>query len=205
MRPKEDSAPKHEQVRDASPGLRHPSKPAPRRRIRCVLEATPPALTESSSFRVQPIDPYRAALSRGGGLGPRSLALHLSQHSWLTDLGLAIVSTMSTLFRSCATNTLVKTREPPAPRDTRVGCKSTSVPELLRPLPRFTCSTHQGCAKFSPHPLKQNMTKQNKNKAKMGGAKPWSFCWLETQAGAQAPLPSLPLPTTVPDSRSAMS
>ena len=94
--------------------------------------------------RAQPIDPYRAALSRGGGLGPRSLALSLSQHSRPTDLGLAIVSTMSTPCRSCAINTFVKTRGP---------------------LPRSTCSIHQECAKSSPHPHKktqQNKTKQNK-------------------------------------------
>ena len=75
---------------------------------------------------------------------PRSLALPLSQHSRPTDLGLAIVSTMSTPCRSCAINTFVKTRGP---------------------LPRSTCSIHQECAKSSPHPHKktqQNKTKQNK-------------------------------------------
>ena len=91
--------------------------------------------------RAQPIDPYRAALSRGGGLGPRSLALPLSQHSRPTDLGLAIVSTMSTPCRSCAINAFVKTRGP---------------------LPRSTCSIHQECAKSSPHP-QQNKKKTKKN------------------------------------------
>ena len=117
--------------------------------------------------RAQPIDPYRAALSRGGGLGPRSLALPLSQHSRPTDLGLAIVSTMTTPCRSCAINTFVKTRGPPTSRGTRVRSKSTRVPELLRPLPRSTCSIRQECAKSSPHPhkkTKQNKTKQSKKK-----------------------------------------
>ena len=110
--------------------------------------------------RAQPIDPYRAALCRGGGLGPRSLALPLSQHSRPTDLGLAVVSTMSTPCRSCAINTFVKTRGPPTSRGTRGRSKSTRVPELLRPLPRSTCSIRQECAKSSPHP------QQNKNKQK---------------------------------------
>ena len=144
--------------------------------------------------RAQPIDPYRAALSRGGGLGPRSLALPLSQHNRPTDLGLAIVSTMSTPCRSCAINTFVKTRGP---------------------LPRSTCSIHQECAKSSPHPhkkTKQNKTKQNKqtnkqNKQTGSFSKPWTCHWWETQAGALAPLPgrpALPLPTTVLDSRPTM-
>ena len=114
--------------------------------------------------RAQPIDPYRAALSRGGGLGPRSLALPLSQHSRPTDLGLAIVSTMYTPCRSCAINTFVKTRGPPTSRGTRVRSKSTRVPELLRPLPRSTCSIRQECAKSSPHPQQNKKTKQNKTK-----------------------------------------
>ena len=42
---------------------------------------------------------------------------------------LAIVPTMTTLCRCCALNTDVKTREPPAPRGTRAGCKVTGVPE----------------------------------------------------------------------------
>lgn len=171
--------------------------------------------------RAQPIDPYRAALSRGGGLGPRSLALPLSQHSRPTDLGLAIVSTMYTPCRSCAINTFVKTRGPPTSRGTRVRSKSTRVPELLRPLPRSTCSIHQECAKSSPHPQqnKKNKNKQNKqtkptnkqtNKqnSKNGSfSKPLTCHWRETQAGAQAPLPgrpALPLPTTVLDSRPTM-
>ena len=140
--------------------------------------------------RAQPIDPYRAALSRGGGLGPRSLALPLSQHSRPTDLELAIVSTMSTPCRSCAINTFVKTRGP---------------------LPRSTCSIHQECAKSSPHPhkkTKQNKTKQNKQNKQTGSfSKPWTCHWWETQAGALAPLPgrpALPLPTTVLDSRPTM-
>ena len=99
-------APKHGQECDASPGLRNLSKPAPRGRLRGVLEATPPALTEACSGSADRPLP-RGPLS-GGGLGPRSLALPLSQHSRPTDLGLAIVSTMSTPCRSCAINTFVK-------------------------------------------------------------------------------------------------
>ena len=165
--------------------------------------------------RAQPIDPYRAALCRGGGLGPRSLALPLSQHSRPTDLGLAVVSTMSTPCRSCAINTFVKTRGPPTSRGTRVRSKSTRVPELLRPLPRSTCSIHQECAKSSPHPQQNKKNKKNKqnkqtNKqnSKNGSfSKPWTCHWRENQAGAQAPLPgrpALPLPTTVLDSRPTM-
>ena len=128
--------------------------------------------------RAQPIDPYRAALSRGGGLGPRSLALPLSQHSRPTDLGLAIVSTMSTPCRSCAINTFVKTRGPPTSRGTRVRSKSTRVPELLRPLPRSTCSIHQECAKSSPHPQqnkKANKNKQNKQTDQQTKQQKWEL------------------------------
>ena len=134
--------------------------------------------------RAQPIDPYRAALSRGGGLGPRSLALPLSQHSRPTDLGLAIVSTMSTPCRSCAINTFVKTRGPPTSRGTRVRSKSTRVPELLRPLPRSTCSIHQECAKSSPHPQQKKTNKTNKrnkqtnrpaNKTEHGTQQKWEL------------------------------
>ena len=213
MRPREGLAPKHGQECDASPGLRNLSKPAPRGRLRGVLEATPPALTEACSGSDDRPLP-RGPLS-GGGLGPRSLALPLSQHSRPTDLGLAIVSTMSTPCRSCAINTFVKTRGPPTSRGTRVRSKSTRVPELLRPLPRSTCSIRQECAKSSPHPhkkTKQNKTKQNKqtnkqNKQTGSFSKPWTCHWWETQAGAQAPLPgrpAQPLPTTVLDSRPTM-
>ena len=134
--------------------------------------------------RAQPIDPYRAALSRGGGLGPRSLALPLSQHSRPTDLGLAIVSTMSTLCRSCAINTFVKPRGPPTSRGTRVRSNSTRVPELLRPLPRSTCSIHQECAKSSPHPQQKKTNKTNKrnkqtnrpaNKTEHGTQQKWEL------------------------------
>ena len=181
--------------------------------MRGVLEATPLALTETCSGSADRPLP-RGPLS-GGGLGPRSLALPLSQHSRPTDLGLAIVSTMYTPCRSCAINTFVKTRGPPTSRGTRVRSKSTRVPELLRPLPRSTCSIHQECAKSSPHPhkkTKQNKTKQNKqtnkqNKQTGSFSKPWTCHWWETQAGAQAPLPgrpALPLPTTVLDSRPTM-
>ena len=131
--------------------------------MRGVLEATPLALTETCSGSADRPLP-RGPLS-GGGLGPRSLALPLSQHSRPTDLGLAIVSTMSTPCRSCAINTFVKTRGPPTSRGTRVRSKSTRVPELLRPLPRSTCSIHQECAKSSPHP-QQNKKKQKTKKPK---------------------------------------
>lgn len=206
-------APKHGQECDASPGLRDLSKPAPRGRMRGVLEATPPALTETCSGSADRPLP-RGPLS-GGGLGPRSLALPLSQHSRPTDLGLAIVSTMSTPCRSCAINTFVKTRGPPTSRGTRVRSKSTRVPELLRPLPRSTCTIHQECAKSSPHPQQKqknktnNQNKQtNKQNSKNGSfSKPLTCHWRETQPGAQAPLPgrpALPLPTTVLDSRPTM-
>ena len=36
---------------------------------------------------------------------------------------------MTTLCMCCAIKADVKTREPPAPRGTRVGCKATGVPE----------------------------------------------------------------------------
>ena len=217
MRPREGSAPKHGQECDASPGLRDLSKPAPRGRMRGVLEATPLALTETCSGSADRPLP-RGPLS-GGGLRPRSLALPLSQHSRPTDLGLAIISTMYTPCRSCAINTFVKTRGPPTSRGTRVRSKSTRVPELLRPLPRSTCSIHQECAKSAhtrtkiQNKTKQNKTKQNKKQtykqSKQTGSfsKPWTCHWWETQAGAHASLPgrpALPLPTTVLDSRPTM-
>ena len=111
--------------------MRHKGRgQAPCKRVRGVHEATTLAPTEAPLVRAQPIDTYHATLLRGGGLGPRSLVLHVSQHSHPTDLGLVIITTITTLCRCCTINAYVKTREPPAPRGTRVGCKATIVPEV---------------------------------------------------------------------------
>ena len=55
------------------------------KRARGVREATTLAPTGASRVRAQPIDTYRATFLRGGGLDPRSLVLHLCQHSHPTD------------------------------------------------------------------------------------------------------------------------
>ena len=98
------------------------------KRARGVREATTLAPTEAPLVRAQPIDTYHATLLRGGGLGPRSLVLHPSQYSHPTD-SRASHRPHDDLCRCCAINTAVKTRETPAPRGTRVGCKVTGVPQ----------------------------------------------------------------------------
>ena len=180
--------------------------------MRGVLEATPLALTETCSGSADRPLP-RGPLS-GGGLGPRSLALPLSQNSRPTNLGLAIVSTISTPCRSCAyqhfcensgaSNLSRHTGEEQVHPCAGVAAASS---------PLYMFHPSRVC-KVQPTPAtKQNKTKNKKTKTnkqnKQTGSfsKPWTFHWRETQAGAQAPLPggpALPLPTTVLNSRPTM-
>ena len=102
--------------------------PDPCRSVRGVRETTPLVPTESPRARAQPIDIYRST-APGGGLGPRSLVLHLAQHDQPTVVGLAVATTMPTLCGHCAIDPFVKAREPPSPLGTRVGCNPTGVTE----------------------------------------------------------------------------
>ena len=98
--------------------------------MRGVRETTPLVPTESPRAQAQPIDTYRST-ARGGGLGPRSLVLHLAQHRQPTRtvVGLVVATTTTTLCGHCAIDPSVKTREPPSPLGTRVGCKPRGVTE----------------------------------------------------------------------------
>ena len=186
--------------------------------MRGVLEATPLALTETCSGSADRPLP-RGPLS-GGGLGPRSLALPLSQHSRPTDLGLAIVSTMSTPCRSCAyqhfcensgaSNLSRHTGEEQV--HPCAGVAAASSPLYMFHPSRVckvqpTPATKKTKTKTKTKTNKQNRQTNEQNSKNGSFSKPLTCHWRETQPGAQAPLPgrpALPLPTTVLDSRPTM-
>ena len=74
---------------------------------------------------------YRST-APGGGLGPRSLVLHLAQHrlAYGRRAGRCHHDDHP-LCGHCAIDPFVKTREPPSPLGTRVGCKPTGVTQKV--------------------------------------------------------------------------
>lgn len=104
--------------------------------MRGVREATPLAPTESLRARTQPIDTYRTTFQGADSVLDRSCYLSHSTDS----LQIQGWPPPPPSVGAVLSITSVKTREPPAPRGTRVGCKFTRVTEeaaVYRPLYMF--------------------------------------------------------------------